>query len=305
MWFCCNNTSGVDAVESVVVVDSKPSSLSNLGLSIHPSNGCEETGMFCCGTTNTNKVDAVEAVEVAPWNEGAFVFSSRVEDTLAAPLAMEPSSSPATELPVATPATELPADTNAEPPDPDAPLRFQFELIRETVTTSWGVELLAVSDNALLIESVKVGGACAESNKNATSAEHKLRAGCVITALGSEKEDGFSVCQTKAEMMQELKSQTRLTAAVIRYPSFMAHLVKSDPSEPLAFDIHASRGHLVVGAIDPGDNPINRWNHANSEKPIVKSDRLVSVNGKMTEEEIVQELQHAPKLDLYVKRVPY
>ena len=130
---------------------------------------------------------------------------------------------------------------------------------------------------------------------------HTLRVGCVITALGSEQD----FCATKAEMMKELRSRTRLTAEVVRYPSFSAHLFKKDDSEPLAFDIHASKeGSLIVGSIDPGDNAINRWNHANSDRPIVKSDRLRSVNGKTTETDIVQELQHASVLNVYVKRVP-
>ena len=62
---------------------------------------------------------------------------------------------------------------------------------------------------------------------------------------------------------------------------------------------------MIVGSIDPGDNAINRWNHANSDKPIVKSDSLVSVNGRITEAEIVQELQDAQVLYVDVKRVPY
>jgi hypothetical protein len=139
-------------------------------------------------------------------------------------------------------------------------------------------------------------GALAKANKGAMSVQHTLRAGCVIIALGS--------VWTKTEMVEKLKSETGLTAEVVRYSSFTARLVKIDKSEPLAMDMHTEKGEMIVSSISPVNSAITRWNGENFEKPIVESDRIMSVNGKTTEQDIVAEMRDSLVLEVLVKRVP-
>jgi hypothetical protein len=105
-------------------------------------------------------------------------------------------------------------------------------------------------------------------------------------------------------MVEKLKTETGLTAEVVRYPSFTARLVKIDKSEPLAMDMHAEKGIMIVSSISPVNSAITRWNGENFEKPIVESDRILAVNGKTTESEIVSELRDALVLEVKVKRTP-
>merc|ERR1719235_1878766 len=140
-------------------------------------------------------------------------------------------------------------------------------------------------------------GALAKANKNAEEkATPTLRSGCVITALGSVR--------TKSEMFEKLKTETGLTAEVVRYSNFTARLVKVNKAEPLAMDIHTEKGVMIVSSISPVNSAITRWNGENFEKPIVESDRIMSVNGKTAEQDIVAEMRDALVLEVSVKRVP-
>ena len=110
--------------------------------------------------------------------------------------------------------------------DSEAPMRFQFALTRPSTSTAWGVDLSADSGNALSIVSVMADGALAKANQESAqrneSPQHTLRPGSVITALGSVR--------TKTEMVQKLKTETGLTAEVVRFSNFTARLVKIDKS---------------------------------------------------------------------------
>jgi hypothetical protein len=183
--------------------------------------------------------------------------------------------------------------------DSEAPMRFQFALTRPSTSTAWGVDLSADSENALSIVSVMADGALAKANQESAqrnAPEHTLRPGSVITALGSVR--------TKTEMVQKLKTETGLTAEVVRFSNFTARLVKIDKAEPLAMDMHTEKGVMVVSSISPVNSAITRWNGENFEKPLVESDRILSVNGKTTEQGIVKEMRDSITLEVIVKRVP-
>ena len=73
-------------------------------------------------------------------------------------------------------------------------------------------------------------GALAKANQESAqrnAPEHTLRPGSVITALGSVR--------TKTEMVQKLKTETGLTAEVVRFSNFTARLVKIDKSSAERF----------------------------------------------------------------------
>ena len=179
-------------------------------------------------------------------------------------------------------------------------MRFQFALTRPSTSTAWGVDLSADSENALSIVSVMADGALAKANQESAqrneSPQHTLRPGSVITALGSVR--------TKTEMVQKLKTETGLTAEVVRFSNFTARLVKIDQAEPLAIYMRTEKGVMVVSSISPVNSAITRWNRENFEKPLVESDRILSVNGKTTEQGIVKEMRDSITLEVIVKRVP-
>ena len=64
------------------------------------------------------------------------------------------------------------------------------------------------------------------------------------------------------------------------------------------------RGTFEVSSISPVNSAITRWNRENFEKPLVESDRILSVNGKTTEQGIVKEMRDSITLEVIVKRVP-
>ena len=144
--------------------------------------------------------------------------------------------------------------------------------------------------------SVVADGALTKANQRSSSPQHTLRPGSVITALGSVR--------TKTEMVQKLKTETGLTAEVVRFSNFTARLVKIDQAEPLAIYMHTEKGVMVVSSISPVNSAITRWNRENFEKPLVESDRILSVNGKTTEQGIVKEMRDSITLEVIVKRVP-
>ena len=72
----------------------------------------------------------------------------------------------------------------------------------------------------------------------------------------------------------------------------------------MAIYMRTEKGVMVVSSISPVNSAITRWNRENFEKPLVESDRILSVNGKTTEQGIVKEMRDSITLEVIVKRVP-
>ena len=181
-------------------------------------------------------------------------------------------------------------------PAQQEPLRFHFLLTRPTVSSSWGMSLAVESESALTVLSVKPGSVVAVANENATDEDHTLRAGCVITELGS--------AVSSQAMVEKLQSEMSITAMIVRHLSFTARLVRKSKSEKMAAFLENQNGVLTISSIKPVDSPISRWNQENCEMPIVVSDMIVFVNGKETEQDIVAELRGALEMVLFVRRIP-
>lgn len=115
--------------------------------------------------------------------------------------------------------------------------------------------------------------------------------------------DDFRV---KAEMVEQLKTQTALHLSVVRYPQFEVMLEKSSAGESLQVEVEAaSSGTLVLKAITspPKSNTaVVRYNNSNFEKPLVPGDIIMSANGSSDMKTMAAQMKQSTLIKMMVKR---
>eukprot|EP00929_Paragymnodinium_shiwhaense_P021498 TRINITY_DN14009_c0_g1_i1.p1 TRINITY_DN14009_c0_g1~~TRINITY_DN14009_c0_g1_i1.p1 ORF type:complete len:258 (+),score=42.02 TRINITY_DN14009_c0_g1_i1:178-951(+) len=150
-----------------------------------------------------------------------------------------------------------------------------------------GLELDCIDGISALVSGLKDGPF--------TVAEPRIQVGDRIVEINGSRGEVTA-------MMEILRSERqRLMLRLIRNRPYLVNISRGNGSIGLALNFTMSMGGLGLLIVGVKEGPIARWNELNKERPISVNDRIIEVNGKRLEPNLLlEELSKASNIKMMI-----